>query len=261
MKNKLKTLIAIANALDERGLYKEASKIDAILSNISETTKSSYTVKAGDSLSQIALNLGTTVDDIKKLNNLTSDKILAGQELAIPSGYIDWTSGEEEQDILDAMEELRLSEDSGEIKPESSNTEKNIDIIAATLMGEGGSVFGPDMMRRIYTIIRNRGRNRKMSLIDVVLYPKQFSYWNGKDVDKEILQWKNNHLPIIKEWWAAARKIVKNNEIAPEVGNSTYYLNAALATNDFRGKNWKEIYNDGHHSYGRGGPPWDNYKA
>ncbi len=44
-----------------------------------------YTVFAGDSLYNIALKFGTTVDAIKSLNGLTSDIILVGQVLKIPS--------------------------------------------------------------------------------------------------------------------------------------------------------------------------------
>jgi N-acetylmuramoyl-L-alanine amidase len=44
-----------------------------------------YTVHAGDSLYNIALHFGTTVDAIKSLNGLTSDIITEGQVLKIPN--------------------------------------------------------------------------------------------------------------------------------------------------------------------------------
>lgn len=44
-----------------------------------------YTVKPGDSLYRIALENNVTVDQLKKYNNLTSDMLLIGQKLRIPS--------------------------------------------------------------------------------------------------------------------------------------------------------------------------------
>lgn len=44
-----------------------------------------YTVKKGDSLTQIAKNYGTTVQTIKDLNKLTSNTIYVGQRLTLPN--------------------------------------------------------------------------------------------------------------------------------------------------------------------------------
>ena len=44
-----------------------------------------YQVKAGDTLYQIANSYNTTVDEIKQLNNLTSNTLSIGQQLIIPS--------------------------------------------------------------------------------------------------------------------------------------------------------------------------------
>ncbi len=48
------------------------------------TTSQTYTVKAGDALSVIAKNYGTTVDAIQQLNNLSTTNIYPGQVLQIP---------------------------------------------------------------------------------------------------------------------------------------------------------------------------------
>ncbi len=45
-----------------------------------------YTVESGDSLSAIAEKLGTTVDELMALNDLTSNDLAVGQVLRIPGG-------------------------------------------------------------------------------------------------------------------------------------------------------------------------------
>ena len=47
-----------------------------------------YTVKSGDTLWSIAKNNGLTVDELKKLNNLTSNKLSIGQKLKLSSDTI-----------------------------------------------------------------------------------------------------------------------------------------------------------------------------
>ncbi len=44
-----------------------------------------YIVKAGDSLYSIAQKYNTTVDELKRLNNLTSNNLSIGQQLKLPS--------------------------------------------------------------------------------------------------------------------------------------------------------------------------------
>ncbi|MFD1738122.1 LysM peptidoglycan-binding domain-containing protein [Bacillus salitolerans] len=51
-----------------------------------------YTVVSGDSLSVIAKKTGTTVDQLKSLNNLTSDTIVVGQTLKVSSNNNEATS-------------------------------------------------------------------------------------------------------------------------------------------------------------------------
>ena len=47
--------------------------------------ENAYTVKAGDSLWNISKKYGITVNELKKLNNLTSDNLSIGQVLRVPS--------------------------------------------------------------------------------------------------------------------------------------------------------------------------------
>lgn len=63
--------------------------------NIGETPVESntYTVKAGDSLWSIANKYGITVNELKRLNNLTSDNLTIGQALRVPSSETGTTTG------------------------------------------------------------------------------------------------------------------------------------------------------------------------
>ncbi len=55
-------------------------------SSSSNNSGSTYTVKAGDSLWNIANKYGITVDELKNLNNLTSNTLSIGQILKVPNG-------------------------------------------------------------------------------------------------------------------------------------------------------------------------------
>lgn len=68
--------------------YKNLTKavVDAILEYIGYSVEQEnvYTVKSGDSLWSIAKKFNTTVDDLKKANNLTNNSLSIGQKLVIP---------------------------------------------------------------------------------------------------------------------------------------------------------------------------------
>ena len=55
-------------------------------------TNINYVVQKGDSLYSIALSNNTTVDEIKRLNNLTSNKLNIGDKLKLPSTTSDITT-------------------------------------------------------------------------------------------------------------------------------------------------------------------------
>lgn len=56
----------------------------AISENKNTTSYTTYKVKKGDTLSKIAKNYGTTVKNLKSLNNLKSSNIKVGQNLKVP---------------------------------------------------------------------------------------------------------------------------------------------------------------------------------
>lgn len=61
--------------------------IDIIATTLSNyiNKKNTYIVKKGDSLYQIAKKYNTTTDELKKVNNLTSNTLSIGQELKVPT--------------------------------------------------------------------------------------------------------------------------------------------------------------------------------
>ncbi len=67
----------------------EISKLRSTLTELSRSASfvetASYQVRSGDSLEKIARKYQITVDALKRENNLSSDKIVVGQQLAIPT--------------------------------------------------------------------------------------------------------------------------------------------------------------------------------
>lgn len=60
-------------------------KVSSNISNDDGDENKYYVVKSGDSLYQIASRFGTTVDELKRINNLTSNLLSIGQRLIIPT--------------------------------------------------------------------------------------------------------------------------------------------------------------------------------
>ena len=78
-------LVALNNLNSTTLQIGDILKIPTEESNEQDVTGSTYTVKAGDSLYSIAQKYGTTVEELKRLNNLTSNTLSIGQVLRIPT--------------------------------------------------------------------------------------------------------------------------------------------------------------------------------
>lgn len=61
------------------------------------TPEATYTVQKGDSLYSIARKYNTTVDELKKINNLTSNILSIGQVLKLPTSTVE----EESKDVIE----------------------------------------------------------------------------------------------------------------------------------------------------------------
>src|SRR5690606_36934570 len=75
LNNLTSTLLSIGEQLIIKGAPQQLPE---------EPEKVSYTVKKGDTLYSIARNFKTTVDEIKRINNLKSNLLNIGQTLLIP---------------------------------------------------------------------------------------------------------------------------------------------------------------------------------
>lgn len=85
--NKLGT--TVSELKKENNLTSNTLQIGEVLripsKEVSEGETNIYTVKSGDSLYKIAQNNNTTIDEIKRLNNLTSNILSVGQVLKLPT--------------------------------------------------------------------------------------------------------------------------------------------------------------------------------
>lgn len=75
-----------------QGIIDDGSNNSNIDNEIEEITYETYIVEPGDTLYGIANQFNTTVDNIKNLNNLTSNTLSIGQVLNIPSDIINGTN-------------------------------------------------------------------------------------------------------------------------------------------------------------------------
>lgn len=89
-----------------------------------------------------------------------------------------------------------------------------LEVVAATLIAEAGGEKDLRAMHAVGEVIYNRSISRKLSPMQVCLQRKQFSCWNGKDVETEIEKAKKH------KKWANALKIAQN------LGSTNYTKNA-----------------------------------
>lgn len=90
--------VTVNELKDANNLSSNTLSIDQLLkipTQEQEITSDTYIVKSGDSLYSIAQKYNTTVDELKKLNNLTSNLLSIGQSLKLPTksenNYIEYT--------------------------------------------------------------------------------------------------------------------------------------------------------------------------
>ena len=202
--------------LEENKLSDEAAEVVSLSKLAGKPI--TYKVKGGDTLGGIAIKFDTSVSKIQKENNLPNDKIRAGQSLTITT----------------------------EMHPADET-----DVVAMTLLGEGGTSSGGDLtMREIMSILLNRADATGRSLREIVLEPLQFSFWNKRDPDdtyhNSIAYGKNS------KGWERAYEIAKNKEYVDGIGCSTHYWAPGIMSTPSwaKGDKFEVVYRGKHHIYG-----------
>lgn len=89
-----------------------------------------------------------------------------------------------------------------------------LEVVAATLIAEAGGEKDLRAMHAVAEVIYNRSISRKLSPMQICLQRKQFSCWNGKDVETEIEKAKKH-----KKWLNALK-------IAQNLGSTNFSKNA-----------------------------------
>src|SRR5699024_7802212 len=86
-----------------------------------EETEDTYTIKSGDTLSEIALDKGVSVEDLKEWNDLSSSLIFTGDELKIKDSGDNSEQTEEkseDQTSVDSEKEEKKAEEEDDAKAE-----------------------------------------------------------------------------------------------------------------------------------------------
>ena len=91
------------------------------------------------------------------------------------------------------------------------------EIVAATLIAEAGGERDSRAMYAVAEVIYNRSISRKISPAQVCLQPKQFSCWNGKQIETEINKAKKH------KKWPNALKIAQNLGWTNYTKNAQFY--------------------------------------
>ena len=97
------------------------------------TMEDFYTVKKGDTLYSVARQFNTTIDEIKRLNNLTSNNLSIGQKLIIPSPNINNTYTVKPGDTLYTISKL-FNTTVDKIKELNNLTTNNLSIGTALII-------------------------------------------------------------------------------------------------------------------------------
>ena len=243
--------------------YEELRKgIDNALLDMSED----YTIKAGDTLSEIAEERGTTVKVLQKLNNIEDkdkDTIYAGDKIKVPPKPENTirisTIGDENTDTSIKPKSRPIV--SGD-EYSSAYQMSDLEILARTIEAEAGGESKIGKLA-VGAVIQNRVNKQSWmgkDIKSVILKPGQFSPWNsytnyaGGEQGKAMLTAAKKPS---KESYEAAQKILSGVYKDP-TGGATHFVNPKVGSKPSWYKKFKKHGVDkiGQHEFGSPDDPF-----
>ena len=244
-------------------------------------TEVDYTIKKGDTLSEIAQDRGTTVQVLQQLNNIPDsmkNKIFAGDTIRVPvkkaKTYKDVddnlyvSSGEITSDgfydpekqyyesFRQGITPTKMLQTTGDDTYVSADYMSELEILARTIEAEAGGESKEGKLA-VGAVIANRAdsTNYGMDIRGVILRKAQFSPWNAiTGYQKGISQAKpmlTEEMKPSKDSYDAAKKILSGDYEDP-TGGAVHYLNPKVGKKpkwygSFKKRGVKKI---GRHEFG-----------
>ena len=215
--------------------------IDKVLLDMSED----YTIKAGDTLSEIAEERGTTVEVLQKLNNIEDkdkDIIYTGDKLKVPPKPENTirisTRGDQDPDaqyyqsFTEGITPVEMLQTTGDDTYVSADYMSELEILARTIEAEAGGESKKGKLA-VGAVIKNRADQNRFGtdIRSVILFPSQFSPWNtytsseGGEQGKDML---GKRMKPSKDSYDAAKKILSGNYVDPTFGAS-HFVNPRIS--------------------------------
>lgn len=235
------------------------ANVDAITRGISQAlipTEVDYTIKVGDTLSEIAEDRGTTVEVLMQMNNIKEedkDTIYAGDKLKVPpkkaKTYKDVddnlfvSSGQIMSDAIDpdaqyyesfrqGITPIQMLQTTGDNTYVSADYMSELEILARTIEAEAGGESKKGKLA-VGAVIKNRADQNRFGtdIRSVILFPSQFSPWNKYTNSAKGEQGKDmlgEKMKPSKDSYEAAQKILSGDYVDPTSG-ATHFVNPKIS--------------------------------
>ena len=215
--------------------------VEKVLLNLSED----YVIKAGDTLSEIAEERGTTVEVLQELNNIEDkdkDIIYTGDKLKVPPKPENTirisTRGDQDPDaqyyqsFTEGITPVEMLQTTGDDTYVSADYMSELEILARTIEAEAGGESKKGKLA-VGAVIKNRADQNRFGtdIRSVILFPSQFSPWNtytsseGGEQGKDML---GKRMKPSKDSYDAAKKILSGNYVDPTFGAS-HFVNPRIS--------------------------------